>query len=134
MVSTCNKLILWTGEKHCGKTTSAVNLTKIAHSEGFVVAGILAPSIYNNNQLLGFDAVDLRNETRVPLARRKSGQFTFSAEGLKLGNAALSEAATKSADLVIIDEFGPMELNGRLWRSTVSLGTRIPRPMRRSIG
>jgi nucleoside-triphosphatase len=119
MASTCNKLILWTGEKHSGKTTSVVNLVKIARSEGFVVSGVLAPSIYNNDELLGFDAVDLRNENRVPLARRKLGEFTFSAEGLKLGNAALSEAATKSADLVIVDEFGPMELKGRLWRENV---------------
>jgi len=119
MVSTCNKLILWTGQKHCGKTTSLANLVKIASYEGFVVAGLLAPSTYIDGQLLGFDAVDLRNEKRVPLARRKAGQFTFSAEGLKLGNAALSKAATKSVDLVIVDEFGPLELNGQGWRKNV---------------
>jgi len=119
MVSTYNKLILWTGEKHSGKTTSVANLVEIARSEGFIVAGLLAPSIYNNDELLGFDAIDLRNEKRIHLARRKTGQFTFLADGLKLGNTALSKAATKSADLVIVDEFGPLELKGQLWRESV---------------
>jgi nucleoside-triphosphatase THEP1 len=119
MVSICEKLVLWTGEKHSGKTTSAANLVKIARGEGFIVAGLMAPSIYNNDELHGFDAIDLRNENRVPLARRKTGQFTFLTNGLKFGNTALSKAATKSADLVIVDEFGPMELNGQLWRQSV---------------
>jgi len=119
MVSTRDKLILWTGEKHSGKTTSVANLVKIARHEGFIVAGLLAPSIYNNDELLGFDAIDLHSETRVPLASRKTGRFTFLADGLKLGNAALSKTAIKSTDLIIVDEFGPLELNGRLWRENV---------------
>jgi nucleoside-triphosphatase len=119
MVSICNKLILWTGKKHSGKTTSVANLVKIARHEGFIVAGLLAPSIYHNDELFGFDAIDLHSETRVPLARRKTGQFTFLADGLKFGNTALCKAAIKSADLVIVDEFGPLELKGQLWRRNV---------------
>jgi len=124
MVSTRNKLVLWTGEKHSGKTTSAAKLVEIARGEGFNVAGLLAPSLYRDGELLGFDAIDLRNETRAPLAKRntdtgKTEQFTFLPEGLKLGNAALSATAAKSADLVIVDEFGPLELDGRLWRENV---------------
>lgn len=121
MVSTRNKLILWTGEKHSGKTTGAANLVKTARGEGKKIAGLLAPSIYSDGELLGFDAVDLRNENRIPLARRKTGRFTFFDTGLKFGNAALSTTATKSADLVIVDEFGPLELKGQLWRENVDL-------------
>jgi nucleoside-triphosphatase len=124
MVSTRNKLVLWTGEKHSGKTTGAAKLVEIARAEGFNVAGLLALSLYRDGELLGFDAIDLRKETREPLAKRntdtgKMGRFTFLPEGLKLGNAALSVTAVKSADLVIVDEFGPLELDGRLWRKNV---------------
>ena len=119
MVSTSHKLILWTGEKHSGKTTSTANLVKIVREEGFDVAGLLAPSIYSDGELLGFDVIDLHNETRIPLTRRKAGWFTFLDEGLNLGNAALSTAATKYADLIIIDEFGPLELDGLGWRKNV---------------
>ncbi|MHC4556770.1 MAG: nucleoside-triphosphatase [Planctomycetota bacterium] len=124
MVPLRNELVLWIGEKHCGKTTSAAKLVEIARSEGFNIAGVLAPSIYNNSKLVGFDVLELRNENRAPLARRKTntsktGPFTFIADGLKLGNVALSAEATKSADLVIIDEFGHQELNGKGWRKNV---------------
>ena len=60
-----------------------------------------------------------KNENRIPLARRKTGRFDFFDDGLKFGNAALSTTATKSADLVIVDEFGPLELNGQGWRKNV---------------
>jgi len=124
MVLIRNKLVLWTGEKHSGKTTSAAKLVETARGEGFNVAGLLAPSLYRDGKLLGFDAIDLQNETRVPLAKRntdagKTERFTFLPEGLKLGNAALSATTAKSADIVIVDEFGPLELDGGLWRENV---------------
>jgi len=101
MVSTQNRLILWTGPKHCGKTTSATKLTQIALAEGFNVAGLLGPPLYRNSKLLKFDVLDLHNQTRAPLARgtisqSKAGPFTFITDGLKLGNAVLSTEATKS--------------------------------------
>jgi molybdopterin-guanine dinucleotide biosynthesis protein A/nucleoside-triphosphatase THEP1 len=119
-----NRLILWIGPKHSGKTTSATKLAQIASAEGFNVAGVLSPPLYRNSKLLGFDVLDLHSQTRAPLARRtisqsKAGPFTFIADGLKLGNAVLSAEATKSADLVIVDEFGPLELNNEGWRRNV---------------
>jgi len=124
MVPIQNKLILWTGRKHSGKTTSAGNLAQVARNEGFTVAGLLAPSRYSNGRLVGFDALDLRDGTRIPLASRKpdgdeTERFTFTAAGLKLGSIALSPAATKSAELIIVDEFGPLELHGKGWRRSV---------------
>ena len=124
MVANRDKLVLWTGQKHSGKTTNVAGLVKGANEEGFKVAGLLALSIYHNGELFGFDAFDLRNETRVPLARRKAetgnaGRFEFLQDGLKLGNAALSAEATKFADLIVIDEFGPLELNGQGWRKNI---------------
>jgi nucleoside-triphosphatase THEP1 len=124
MAENRNKLVLWTGQKHSGKTTSAASLINTAREEGFNIAGLLAPSVYRDGELLGFDVINLHNETRAPLARRKTeagkaGRFEFLQSGLKLGNAALSDEATKSADLIVIDEFGPLELNGRGWRKSV---------------
>ena len=118
------ELILWTGKKHSGKTTAAAELVKIARSEGFSVAGLLAPSLYRNGKLVGFDAFDLYSGERVSLARRQikgdeTGPFVFIDEGLKLGSLALSPTIAKSADLVIVDEFGPLELENRGWRKNV---------------
>jgi nucleoside-triphosphatase THEP1 len=124
MSATTDRLILWVGEKHSGKTTALADFVENARTEGFKIAGILAPSIYHNSRLMGFDVLDLRDAARAPLARREIcgdtvGHFTFLDEGLRLGNAALSKEATESADLIVVDEFGPLELSGRGWRSSV---------------
>lgn len=126
MLPTENRLILWTGSKHSGKTTSIANLVQIAHDEGFNVAGVSAPSLYRNGKLIGSDVIDLRSKTRAPLARRKTNKseiksFAFMDAGLELGETALSLSATKSAELIIIDEFGPLELNGGGWRRNVDM-------------
>jgi len=114
------------GEKHSGKTTSAGELAEAARAKGFNVAGLLAPSLYKKGELAGFDVVDLRTEDRVPLASRRTGKgrdkpYTFTEEGLKVGRRALSADATKRAELIIVDEFGPLELSGGGWRKEVDL-------------
>jgi nucleoside-triphosphatase THEP1 len=121
-----NILVLWTGEKHCGKTTTAAQLAKTACAGGFVVAGLLAPAVYRNGRLTGYDVLDLRNKIRASFAQRKTDgnkteRFTFVADGLKLGRDALSSATTESADIIIVDEFGPLELRGDGWRREVDL-------------
>jgi molybdopterin-guanine dinucleotide biosynthesis protein A/nucleoside-triphosphatase THEP1 len=117
------RVILWRGKKHSGKTSAAHKLVEQARAEGFHVAGILAPSIYNNGRLKGFDIVDLRTGARTLLASRseksKTNRFAFTDTGLKLGRDALNVDAVKAAELIIIDEFGPMELAGDGWRKNV---------------
>jgi len=120
------KLILWTGEKHSGKTTNAFKLVESVCNEGFTVAGLLAPSIYENGRLAGFDALDLRSRNRVPLVRcreKESEKPIYLAPqfigGLIFGHASLSRTATKTADLIIVDEFGPLELGERGWRKDI---------------
>lgn len=117
-------VVLWTGERYSGKTTSVGNLVRAVRREGYDVAGLLARSVYQDEKLIGFDGVDLSSGAEAPLARRGAGasdigQFTFLDEGLQLGRAALSGPGEGSADLVIVDEFGPLELDGKGWRNNV---------------
>jgi len=119
-------LFLWTGPRHCGKTTGAAGLARMARHCGFRVAGLLAPSVYRDGHLVGFDALDLGSEARSPLAVRRDnpgdvGPFHFTEEGLRLGAHALDVTTTDGADLVIVDEFGPLELASRGWRRAVDL-------------
>ena len=125
MTKSQSKIILWAGPKHSGKTTAVLGLSEEARAAGFVVAGLAAPSIYEDNRLIGFDAIDLYTFTRGPLSRRglksprRAGPFGFLSEGLALGHEALTRPAARSADLVIVDEFGPLELDGAGWRKEV---------------
>lgn len=124
MSAMCTRLILWTGEKHSGKTTTVANLVETVRESGFNVAGILAPSIYRDGKLIGFDILDIQSQIRTRLATRNTnpnsiGRFIFSPDGWQLGNSALNTALTSPVDLVVIDEFGPLELEGRGWRENV---------------
>jgi len=117
-------IILWVGPKHSGKTTSAACLVQTVRDAGFAVAGCLAPSVYANNSLLGFDVVNLRSGERGPLARRETGpgpdrKFRLITEGLGIGNEALNSIATQDADLIVVDEYGPWELTFQGWRTAV---------------
>jgi nucleoside-triphosphatase len=134
MVSKPHKLILFTGRKHSGKTTAAERLARQVRSMGFRVAGLLAPAIYKDSRLIGFGMVDLRSDRQIEVANRRTaegegGRWEFTKEGLKLGKAALNPSAAGSADLIIIDEFGPLELEGKGWRKEVDsllASTNIP--------
>lgn len=134
MISKPSKLILFTGRKHSGKTTAADRLARQVRLKGFIVAGLLAPAVYKDSRLVGFGAVDLMRDKQINLANRrtaagKRGRWAFTKAGLKLGKAALNPSSASSADLIIVDEFGPLELDGRCWRKEVDLllaSTNVP--------
>ena len=117
-------IILWTGPKHSGKTSRALELVKSTRKERYSVAGLLAPSIYNKSKLIGYYAYDLISDSKKQLAvcnKNEAGtrHFTFLSEGLKVGLKALSKNSIKNADLIVVDEFGRFELSGRIWRKSV---------------
>ena len=124
-LSAQTRLILWVGPKHSGKTTAAQRLLDRVRTEGFRPAGFLSLSIYDHDQLTGFDLHDIGTDGRMPLARRTSqpgqkvGAFTLLPNALDLGHQALALSAVANADLVIVDEFGPLELNAQGWRQSV---------------
>ena len=119
------KVVLWTGPKGSDKTTGAMALAEKARAAGFSVAGVAAPGLDEGGRRMGFDVVDLHTSARAALARRgrsspvRTGRYGFLAEGLAMGREALSCPAAMSADLVIVDEFGPLELRGEGWRPAV---------------
>jgi nucleoside-triphosphatase THEP1 len=124
-MSAHSRVILWFAARHSGKTTAAFELAKRVGAQGYTVAGLVAPSVHLNGELIGFDALDLRSNKRTHLAvlktKNNDARFTFSAAGRRLAGSALNATRAKSADLVIVDEFGPLEMLGKGWRSDVDL-------------
>jgi len=112
--------ILWTGPKRSGKTTAAASLIGRARAAGAAVWGVLAEAVRDEGGPAGFDVVDLAGGGRAPLARRggagpeRTGPFAFTRAGLELGRAALARAGRRG--LVVVDEYGPLELAGGGWR------------------
>ena len=121
------RLLLWSAPRHSGKTTAVTRLVQRARDQALRVAGILSPSIYQEGALTGFDLQDITTGRRTALAQRarsvpgtdQAGPFAFTAEGLRAGRQALTATAVADADLIIIDDYGPLELDGGGWRPSV---------------
>jgi nucleoside-triphosphatase THEP1 len=120
-------ILLWAGAKHSGKTTGLREVVRLCRRAGLAVAGVLAPGVYEGGELAGFDVVDLSTGRREGFLRRavagadgaRVGEYVLDEEGGRLGRRALSDNVTREADLVIVDEFGPLELAGDGWRDAV---------------
>jgi nucleoside-triphosphatase THEP1 len=76
----------------------------------------------------GYDALDLSTGDRVALCRTdvpdqllSAGQFSFFPEGFEFGfRVLLNNRHREHPDLVILDEVGPLELDGKGWAPALS--------------
>jgi nucleoside-triphosphatase THEP1 len=128
-------LYLVAGPSGAGKTAFLAALADAARARGLSVGGILSPGAHEGGVRTSFDVVDLATGRRAALSRRDgpaqwpklAGPFHFSPEGASLGRDAL--ASCGAADLVIVDEVGPLELSGGGWAAQLdelALARRAP--------
>ena len=116
-------MVILTGEIGAGKTTRAGEVVDVLRRRGATVAGILARRAFADARHEGFDLVDLSTGRTVPLCRdggpggqgeEQWGRFAFTHDGLRLGREALAMDG-QPADVVVVDEVGPLELSGGGW-------------------
>lgn len=113
---------LLTGARGEGKTTLCAELARLARDRGYFVGGVLSPGSWSAGLRTGYDVQDLLSGRMRPLARRteeagpiRRGPFLFDPAGFEFGRAALAAAAAQGAELIIVDEVGPLELGGEGW-------------------
>jgi nucleoside-triphosphatase THEP1 len=120
-------LIILTGETGSGKTTWAGEIVRALRNRGVKVGGVLATGLLTGARRSGFDITDLSTGRTVPLCRegdagigaeQRWSRFTFAREGLELGREALMVRGP-SADVIVVDEVGPLELTGGGWAESL---------------
>ena len=126
---------LVTAGKGEGKTSFVrAYVARIAQS-GRSIGGVASPAVFENDHRVGYDLINLSTGERQPLARlagsTKStltvGVYRFDDAAVTAGNAAIVEAVRSGADVVAIDEVGPLEFRGQGWApalETVLIGCR----------
>lgn len=123
--------LLITGERGAGKTRLCRDLVEAVRSLPGppVVGGVLSLRVYEGEEQVGIQVVDLRTGRRRRLASlRAAGEpapseatklWRFHEDALKWGNDALT--ASLPCDLLVVDEIGPLELEeGRGWAAGLS--------------
>ena len=116
-------VVLLTGAVGAGKTTALRALVEKLQVVGKNVRGIVAHRVMEKECVVGYDLEVIGQDARLPLARKEGagseriGPFVFSDEALLVGRRTLRESA--NAEVVVVDEFGPLELEGGGWAEEV---------------
>jgi nucleoside-triphosphatase len=110
------RILFVTGRPGIGKTTVLLRTVKCLRAKGFRVGGMLSREARKAGSRVGFEILDLATGRKGWLAHinqpvgPRIGKYRVSLEDLdSIGVKAILEALEK-ADVVAIDEIGPMEL------------------------
>lgn len=123
-----------TGRPGIGKSTLFNKIVDLAKKAGCRVGGITAPEVRESGRRVGFLLVDLMSGKSVVLAsvyiRRgpRVGRYTVNPEAGVFGSQAV-ERALREADIVAIDEIGPMELLLAELRSAIVKALKSDKPL-----
>jgi ABC-type cobalamin/Fe3+-siderophores transport system ATPase subunit/nucleoside-triphosphatase THEP1 len=106
-----------TGARGSGKSRWCAALVAAARARGLRVAGVASPAVFAAGRKVAIDLVDLRDEGRRRLAEVRRAdepgtateRWRFDEDALAWGNAALRAAGSTHADLLVVDELGPLE-------------------------
>lgn len=99
------------GPPGVGKTTLALKVADIARARGAVVGGFVTLEIREGGIRTGFDVISLRDSRRKPLARVGEGEPRVGKYVVYLTACDFMKSLldVRGADLLIVDEIGPME-------------------------
>jgi len=115
-----------TGAPGVGKTTLIQRVHIHYKNKGLRVDGITTREVREGDQRIGFKLTNLSSGAEGWLARvgedtgPRIGKYNVITEDLeRIGVDALKEAAEGHADLVLVDEIGPMEMTSRTFRDAI---------------
>lgn len=121
------RVILLTGRPGVGKTTIVNRVYEHYSKNGFKIEGLTTREVREGGGRTGFMITDLSSGKEGWLARKdpgtgpRVGSYAVVSDDLeKIGVAALERSMKGAADLVIVDEIGPMEMTSISFRNNIS--------------
>lgn len=111
-------IIILAGSVHSGKTTLLKKVVCELKRQKYKVDGFLSEAVWTREETVGYDLFDLKKERSIPLIRRtgeeewqKIGSYFFIPQSLAEAEKIILRG--KEADILVVDEVGPLELSGR---------------------
>ena len=108
--------VFLTGEPGCGKTTAVENTIQFLKDRGKTVGGVVSREIRENGVRMGFSLIDVLTNMRGMLAHANQnggprvGKYHVNLPDIANIGVAAIERAIAEADVIVVDELGPMEL------------------------
>jgi iron complex transport system ATP-binding protein len=114
-------IYILTGSVHSGKTTLLNSIVALLADKNVKIDGYLSEAIWKNEEFIGYDLVDLKDQMHHPFIRKQGGEkwerigpFYFQPETLDMAKKIIHRS--KEADLCVVDEVGPLELKDKgIW-------------------
>jgi nucleoside-triphosphatase THEP1 len=111
-----------TGGSGSGKTTTMLQLFEALTIRNIKVGGLLAMGTWKNNRRDRFELVNLFTGDRIVYCQRDPvetweslNRFYINPDGQTFGERALNRPSVHNAQVIIIDEIGPFEMQGKGW-------------------
>jgi len=129
------RLLLITGAPGVGKTTVLLRAVEALKNMGFRVGGMLSREVRERGTRVGFEIVDFETEKRGWLAHVNQpdgpqvSKYRVNLRNLETLGAASIRNALAKAQIVIVDEIGPMELFSSAFREAVVQAINSEKPV-----
>jgi nucleoside-triphosphatase THEP1 len=111
-------IFILTGPVHSGKTTLLKKLVRELREKKYRLEGFLSEAVWKKEETVGYDLFDLKRERSRPFIRKtgekewqKIGSYFFIPQGLAEAEKIILQG--KEADILVVDEVGPLELSGK---------------------
>lgn len=127
--------IFITGAPGVGKTTVIRRTIEKLAQRGLRAGGLYCPELRSRGDRVGFEIVDLITGERGVLAHvdlsdgPRVGRYRVNLEGLSRIACKAIENAIRNADLIVVDEVGPMELKSEVFQRFVLKAVEGPKPV-----
>lgn len=125
MAPTTKRLLFVTGRPGIGKTTVILNVTAELRKRGYILGGMVTREVREKGARIGFQILDVSKGQTGWLAHTTQptgpqvGKYRVNISDLDRVGVESIRDALQTADIVIIDEIGPMELFSSAFRQVV---------------
>ena len=120
------KIFIVCGPVGGGKTTFTKEIIAFLRDQDINAEGILAERLMTGSDTTGYDIIDISTGKRAVFLRENEkcgketiGKFYICSGGLDTGRSILRSLVSRDTGIVIIDEVGLLELQGRGWHDSI---------------
>lgn len=121
-------IFLITGEIQGGKTSYLAELIEVLRKRNLFVEGFRAPGSFESGKRSGFKLKNITSAAELAMASTKETaawikfrRFWFNPDAFIQGLEWIRASLQTEPDVIVIDEVGPMELEGLGWSETLEL-------------
>ena len=117
--------VLITGRPGIGKTTVFMKTIEALKQRGYKIGGMICPEVRTGFEREGFKVVDLGTGKEGWLASKKFvtgpriGKYVVNLQDLEGIGVKAIQRALDEADIVAVDEVGPMELKSSIFKEAI---------------